>query len=126
MKRAILAMAAIAAASAFADKVYLKSGTVLTGTGAVVADDKVKFTSDDLGDIEIAADKVSYVETAQAPKVEVAELPVEEKKPETWHGAINVAFESARGNTYKNNASVIANLNRRWDEDRVNIDFGYY
>jgi putative salt-induced outer membrane protein YdiY len=56
----------------------------------------------------------------------VTELPVEEKPPETWHGAINVAFESARGNTYKNNASILANLNRRWDEDRVNIDFGYY
>ena len=106
MKRAVLAIAAVAAATAFADKVYLKSGSVLTGTGAVVADDKVKFTSDDLGAVEIPADKVLHVETAQAPKVVVAELPVEEKPPETWHGAINVAFESARGNTYKNNASA--------------------
>ena len=125
MKRAVLAFAAIAAATAFADKVYLKSGSVLTGTGAVTAGDKVKFTSDDLGEIEIAADKVSYVETAQAPKVEVAALPVEEKPPETWHGSVNVAYESARGNTYKNNLTVLANLNRRWESDRVNFDFVY-
>lgn len=126
MKRTVLAVAAIAAVTAFADKVYLKSGTILTGTGAVTAGDKVKFVSDDLGAIEIAADKVSYVETAESPKVEVAALPVEEKPPETWHGSINVAFESARGNTYKNNLSILANLNRRWDADRLNFDFGYY
>ena len=126
MKKAVFALAAIAAASAFADRMVLKSGTVLTGTGAVVAGDKVKFTSDDLGAIEIASDKVAFVETAGEKQVEVAALPPEEKPPETWHGSINVAYESARGNTYKNNASVIANLNRRWDEDRVNFDFGYY
>ena len=108
MKRAVLAIAALAAATAFADKVYLKSGSVLTGSGAVVAGDKVKFKSDDLGDVEIASDKVAHVETAEAKQVEVAALPLEQKPPETWHGSINVAFESARGNTYKNNASVLA------------------
>ena len=126
MKRAVLAIAAIAATAAFADKVYLKSGSVLTGTGAVVAGDKVKFKSDDLGDVEIASDKVAHVETAEAKQVEVAALPPEQKPPETWHGSINFAFESARGNTYKNNASLLANANRRWDDDRVNVDFGYY
>ncbi len=126
MKRAVLAIAVLAAASAFADKVYLKSGSVLTGTGAITAGDKVKFTSDDLGAIEIPADKVAHVETAEAKHVAVAALPVEEKPPETWHGSVNVAFESSRGNTYKNNLTVLANLNRRWDEDRVNFDFGYY
>ncbi len=126
MKTAVIAFAALAAASAFADRIHLKSGSVLTGTGAVVAGDKVKFKSDDLGDVEIPADKVASVETAQAKKVQVSELPPEEKPPETWHGSINVAYESARGNTYKNNASVLANLNRRWDDDRVNFDFGYY
>ena len=126
MKQLVFALAAIAAASAFADRMVLKSGTVLTGTGAVVAGDKVKFTSDDLGAIEVAADKVAFVETANEKQVEVAALPPEEKPPETWHGSINVAFESARGNTYKNNASLLANANRRWDDDRENVDFGYY
>lgn len=126
MKRAVLAVAVLAAVTAFADKIYLKSGTILTGTGAVTAGDKVKFVSDDLGTIEIAIDKVSHIETATAAKVEVAALPVEEKPPETWHGSINLAFESARGNTYKNNLSILANLNRRWDADRLNFDFGYY
>ena len=126
MKRTLIVLAAMAASAAFADKVHLTSGSVLTGTGAVVAGDKVKFTSDDLGAIEIPADKVASVETADAKKVPVAELPLEQKPPETWHGAFNFAYESARGNTYKNNASIIANLNRRWEEDRVNVDFGYY
>ena len=126
MKRLMLVVAAMTVASAFADRMILKSGSVLTGTGAVVAGDKVKFTSDDLGAVELPADKVAFVETAGENKVEVAALPPEQKPPETWHGSINVAYESARGNTYKNNASVIANLNRRWDDDRVNIDFGYY
>ena len=49
MKRLMLVVAAMTAASAFADRMILKSGSVLTGTGAVVAGDKVKFTSDDLG-----------------------------------------------------------------------------
>ena len=61
MKRLILAFAAIAAASAFADRVVMKSGSVLTGSGAVIAGDKVKFTSDDLGDVELPADKVAFV-----------------------------------------------------------------
>ena len=101
MKKVVFALAAIAAASAFADRMILKSGSVLTGTGAVVAGDKVKFTSDDLGAVEIPADKVAFVETAAENKVEVAALPPEQKPPETWHGSINVAYESARGNTYK-------------------------
>ena len=126
MKRATLAFAALVAATAFADRIYLKSGSVLSGTGAIVAGDKIKFTSDDLGALEIPAEKVLHVETAESQKVTVAALPVEEKPPETWHGSVNVAFESARGNTYKNNASVMANLNRRWESDRVNFDFGYY
>ena len=126
MKRAVFAIAATIAATTFADRIVLKSGSVLTGTGAVVAGDKVKFESDDLGAVEIPADKIASVETADEKKVEVSALPVEEKPPETWHGSINVAYQSARGNTYKNEASVLANLNRRWDEDRVNFDFGYY
>ena len=126
MKTPLTAIAVLVAATAFADKVHLTSGSVLSGSGAVVAGDKVKFVSDDLGEIEIPADKVVSVETAEAKKLEVAALPVEEKPPETWHGSINVAYESNRGNTYKNAATVIANANRRWKEDRVNVDFGYY
>ena len=59
----MIALAAMTAATAFADKVYLKSGSILSGTGTVIAGDVVKITSDDLGAIEIPADKVSFVET---------------------------------------------------------------
>ena len=70
MKRLMLVVAAMTAASAFADRVIMKSGSVLTGSGAVVAGDKVKFTSDDLGAVELPADKVAFVETAEEKKVE--------------------------------------------------------
>ena len=73
MKRATLAFAALVAATAFADRIYLKSGSVLSGTGAIVAGDKIKFTSDDLGALEIPAEKVLHVETAESQKVTVAE-----------------------------------------------------
>ena len=65
MKRLMLVVAAMTAVSAFADRVIMKSGSVLTGSGAVVAGDKVKFTSDDLGAVELPADKVAFVETAE-------------------------------------------------------------
>ena len=45
---------------------------------------------------------------------------------ETWHGNVNVAFNATRGNTYENSAAVLANVNRRWEKDRLNVDFGYY
>jgi putative salt-induced outer membrane protein YdiY len=45
---------------------------------------------------------------------------------ETWHGSINVAYQSSRGNTYQNSATVLGNVNRRWEKDRVNANFGYF
>jgi putative salt-induced outer membrane protein YdiY len=45
---------------------------------------------------------------------------------EKWHGSVNVAFQSSRGNTYENSATVLANLNRRWEKDRLDANFGYY
>ena len=58
------AFAAACAASALADKVTLKSGSFLTGTAGEVAGDKLKFASDDLGDIEIAVEEHGAAEDA--------------------------------------------------------------
>ena len=153
MKRAVLAIAAIAAASAFADKVYLKSGTVLTGAGAVVADDKVKFTSDDLGvKMDIPVKAIAVLESngqhvieykdlsretknltikdgafvVEGKKIDMANVKAIDPGVETWHGSVHVSYESNRGNTYKNAASVLADVSRRWEKDRLTAKFGYY
>ena len=47
-------------------------------------------------------------------------------KVEKWHGSVNGAFNAARGNTVENSWSVLANVNRRWEKDRINAIFGYY
>lgn len=152
--KTIIMAAAIAAASmsAFADKVTLKSGSFLTGTADVIRDGVLTFKSDDLGEVEIKveniasleSDKTHVVEYKDGTKEELAvsvadgQLVVDAKpvnmddvkqtdpEEEKWHGSVNVAYNSTRGNTYNNSASVIANVNRRWEKDRLNVDFGYY
>lgn len=58
-------VAALAATSAYADKVTLKSGSVLTGTAGVLADGKLKFAADDgLGDVLIPIENVVKLEAA--------------------------------------------------------------
>lgn len=144
--------AALVATAAFADKVYLKSGSFLTGAVAGATSDEIVFNSDDLGEVKIKIANISKLEDAGSHVVkyvdnstETRKLSVEkgayiaDAKPldmakvkaidpavETWHGSVNVAFNAARGNTYDNTAAVIANVNRRWEKDRLNVDFGYY
>ena len=146
------AFAAACAASALADKVTLKSGSFLTGTAGEVAGDKLKFASDDLGDIEIAVANIASLESDRTHVVQYRDLSTETKAvgirdgafvvgadkldmsnvkaidpaAETWHGSVNFAFQSARGNTYNNTGSLIADANRRWEDDRVKGLFGYY
>ena len=146
------AFAAACAASALADKVTLKSGSFLTGTAGEGAGDKLKFASDDLGDIEIAVANIASLESDRTHVVQYRDLSTETKAvgirdgafvvgadkldmsnvkaidpaAETWHGSVNFAFQSARGNTYNNTGSLIADANRRWEDDRVKGLFGYY
>lgn len=152
MKRLLIVLLAVLAGVAFADTLTLKSGSRLTGTAGVVKGDKLVFTSDDLGDIEVPLAKIAALDTPREHTVQYTDLTREKKeltvsngvfiaagKPldttnvkaidpgeETWHGAINASYTSARGNTYQNAASLLANVNRRWEEDRVNANFGYY
>lgn len=135
----ILAVALAAAVSAFADKVTLKSGTLITGTAGEVRDGTLAFASDDFGDMAIRLDSIASLESDRtfaegevpfevaAPAPEPAEVAeAEEEEDNAWHGSFNVAYMSSRGNTYNNNASVLFNINRRWTEDRVKGDLGYY
>jgi putative salt-induced outer membrane protein YdiY len=127
MKRLVLAVAAVAAVTLYADRVNMKSGSVLTGKVLGVQEGVLKVETTDFGAMDIATNLVQSVLTDEKQEpVAVAAVPVLEKPPETWHGSVNVAYQSARGNTYENSATVLANVNRRWDEDRFNANFGYY
>ena len=123
---ALICCAAITGQAA-SDRVTLKSGSVLTGKIIGAAGDVIKFESEDFGTLEIKKDSIAALFNDEAEKeLVVAEVAPVPKEPETWHGSINVALQADRGNTYGNSASVIANLNRRFEEDRLNFDFGYY
>ena len=144
--------AALVAGVACADKVTLKSGSFLTGEAGLIQDGKLLFKSDDLGDLKIDIANVKTLDAAKNHVVQYQDDSTEEKiltikdgalwsgngkldmanvkatdpVAETWHGNVNVAFNAARGNTYQNSAAVTANVNRRWEKDRLNLDFGYY
>ena len=143
---------AVAASAVFADKVTLKSGSSLTGTVVGVSAKEVVFKSDDLGEVKIPVANITALENAgkhtvlyidrtssekslsvkngaiiaDAKALDMASVKEIDPKPETWHGSVNAAFLASRGNTYEDSWSVVANLNRRWEKDRFNGDFGYY
>ena len=143
---------ALASACVFADKVTLKSGSFLTGEAGAIQDGTLLFKSDDLGDVKIKIENITSLDKAGSHVVQYDDNVREDKiltirdgaicdgvgkfdmshvkaidpAVETWHGAVNVAYQAARGNTYENTASIIANVNRRWEKDRLNVDFGYY
>ena len=142
---------ALLASAAFADKVTLKSGSFLTGEAGLIQDGKLLFKSDDLGDLKIDISNIKDLDAAKSHVIQRLDNTTEEKiltvkdgalwtgsgkldmenvkatdpAAETWHGNVNVAFNAARGNTYDTSAAVLANLNRRWEKDRLNVDFAY-
>ena len=144
--------AALLAGVAFADKVTLKSGSFLTGEAGLIQEGKLLFKSDDLGDLKIDIANIKSLDAAKnhivqykdnsteekiltikdgelhdgKGKLEMANVKATDPAVETWHGNINIAYNAARGNTYQNSAAVVANVNRRWEKDRLNVDFGYY
>ena len=143
--------AALLAGAAFADKVTLKSGSFLTGEAGLIQGGKLLFKSDDLGDIKIDIASIKSVDPAKDHivqyldntvekriltvkdgelwsgdgKLDTANVKATDPEEETWHGNINVAFNAARGNTYASSAAVLANVNRRWEKDRLNVDLSY-
>lgn len=148
--------AAVMAGSAYADKVTLKSGSFLTGEAGEFAGDKLKFKSDELGDLEIAVEKIVSLESdkdhvvkyldgkTETKKVTVAngEMAVNEggetkkldmesvkevdPEAQAWHGSINGSATLVRGNTVGETASVVGDLSRRWEFDRFTSNGGYY
>ena len=149
---ALMIGAALLAGAAFADKVTLKSGSFLTGEAGLIQEGKLLFKSDDLGDLKIDVANIKSIDVkknhvvlykdntteekvldikdgelwTEKGKLEMTNVKATDPAAETWHGNVNVAFNAARGNTYQNSAAVVANVNRRWEKDRLNLDFGYY
>ena len=144
--------AALLAGAAFADKVTLKSGSFLTGETGLIQDGKLCFKSDDLGDLKIDLANIKAIDEAKAHviqyndnktetkiltvkdgelwngegKLDTANVKAIDPAVETWHGSVHAGFNATRGNTYETSGSVEANVNRRWEKDRLNVDFGYY
>jgi len=151
MKKLMAVVLSVAAFAVWADRVELKSGSFLAGKVKSVSRDAVVFASDDLGDVTIKVANIAKLDVGERD-VQKTDLTIE-KKPlavakgayvsgaqpldmssvkaidpvaETWHGNIAAAFQAARGNTYETSGSLIANVNRRWEDDRFTGDFGYY
>jgi putative salt-induced outer membrane protein YdiY len=152
-KTLIFAIALVVCGASMADKVTLKSGSFLTGKAGLMKAGELSFTSDDLGEVKIKLANIASLDVAKENVVQyndnstevknlsvkdgvvvdekgaainAAEVKAFNPSIETWHGSINVAYQSARGNTYENSATVLANINRRWEKDRINGNFGYY
>ena len=135
-----------------ADKVYLKSGSVLSGKAGEVSGDSIKFASDDLGVISIKLENIKSLESQQAHVVQYNDNKKESKNlsvkdgflvegdkkldmtnvkavdpvQERWHGSVNLAAGMARGNTVSESASLCADASRKWDESRFASSLGYY
>ena len=144
--------AGVAAAVAVADTVTLKSGSVLIGETGIVREGKLQFKSGELGELSIAIADIKSLDVEKKHTVQyvcgktedltlavkdgalwtsgkpldLATVKATDPVVETWHGSVNAAFQAARGNTYENTGSLIANVNRRWENDRFTGDFGYY
>jgi len=72
--------------------------------------------------------KYSVVDALGNPQRTIDMATVKQVNPEVekWHGSVNIGATAMRGNTVSESASIVANVNRRWDKDRFTADGGYY
>ena len=154
MNAKLFALVALSCCSTLlmADKVYLKSGSYLTGTAGDVVGDSIKFNADDLGEVTVKLANIVKLESSREHVVQYTDLTTEKKTltvkdgalvegekkldmsnvkavdpvVETWHGSVNLAASMARGNTVSEKASLTADLSRRWEKHRFTSALGYY
>ncbi len=149
-------MAALATCGALADKVTLKSGSVLVGEAGVISDGKLMFKTDELGKVKIDVEKVFELETSRDQMIKkidgtISSVPLKilrgelvyqegdnlrkvdgetakaiDPEAEKWHGSVNFSGSVTRGNTVGESATVEADVNRRWEKDRFTANGGYY
>ncbi len=151
-KTAAAVLAASCVWAVAADTIVFKSGSRLEGTIVRIVGSEITFKSDDVGEVKVAADKVASLTTANASTVQYNDKTTEEgvvnmkdgaytvsgkkldmgnvkavnPEPEAWHGSVNFSGAVARGNTVSESATVLADVNRRWEKDRFTADGGYY
>ncbi len=154
MKRIVAGVLATGVALvAAADVVTFTSGSKLTGTLVHVEGGTITFKSDDVGEVKIPQDKVAELTTdkpntilfvdktrkdavialkggeytASGEKLDMSGVKSVNPEEEKWHGSVNVAASSARGNTVSENVTLLAEVNRRWgDHDRFAANGGFY
>ena len=151
-KSLVAVLAAACALAAAADTLVFKSGSRLEGELVRIVGDEVTFKSDDVGEVKVSKAKLVAIDSKKSATVQYndrsrrtgvvamkdgkytldkEELDIDDVKAvnpeeEAWHGSVGFSGTAARGNTVSEKATVLADLNRRWEKDRLTANFGYY
>lgn len=149
---AFAALAVACVFSAQADEIVFKSGGRLKGTLVTFTGDDITFNSDDVGKVTVKKDKVASLVTEKENRVQyedrsevsgvvalkdgaytlsgksldMKKVKAVNPEPEKWHGSVNLSGAAARGNTTSEKVTLLADVKRRWEKDRLAADFAYY
>ena len=145
-------VAAFSATLAFADKVTLKSGSTLLGDAGLFQDGKLVFNVQDIGEVKIPVEAIEKLEASGDHTIQYNDYTTEKKavtvaggayqvdgkaldmgnvkaidpEEQRWHGSINLSASAARGNSVSESATILADVSRRWENDRFTAAAGYY
>ena len=151
-KSLVAALAAACALAAAADTLMFKSGSRLEGEVVRIAGDEVTFKSDDVGEVKVSADKLASIETKKSATVQyndrsrregvvamkdgkytlnkeeldMGDVKAVNPEEEAWHGSVGLSGTATRGNTVGEKATALADVNRRWEKNRLAANFGYF
>ena len=151
-KAMIAALAATCALAATADTLVFKSGSRLEGEVVRIIGSEVTFKSDDVGEVKVSTDKLASIETKKPATVQyndrsraegvvamkdgkytlnkeeldMGDVKAVNPEEEAWHGSVAASGTAARGNTVSEKATLLAEVNRRWEKNRLGANFGYY
>ena len=151
-KAMIAAFAATCALAATADTLVFKSGSRLEGEVVRIIGSEVTFKSDDVGEVKVSTDKLASIDTKKPATVQyndrsradgvvamkdgkytlnkeeldMGDVKAVNPEEEAWHGSVAASGTAARGNTVSEKATVLADVNRRWEKNRLTGNFGYY
>jgi len=151
-KSLVAALAAACALAASADTLVFKSGSRLEGELVRIVGGEVIFKSDDVGEVKVKQDKLASIVTKESATVQYNDQSTAEgvvamkdgkytldkkdldmgkvkavnPEEEAWHGSVGLSGTAARGNTVGEKVTLLADVNRRWEKDRLNANFGYY
>ena len=151
-KSLVAALAAACALAAAADTLVFKSGSRLEGEVVRIAGGEVTFKSDDVGEVKVSTDKLASIETKKSATVQyndrsrregvvamkdgkytlnkeeldMGDVKAVNPEEEAWHGSVGFSGTATRGNTVSEKATALADVNRRWEKNRLAANFGYY